>query len=49
MTTRIHDLEQGDLDDPTGLDDPIQPLVTAMLKELGEDPGRDGLRRPRNG
>jgi GTP cyclohydrolase IA len=26
-------------------DDPIQPLVTTMLKELGEDPGRDGLER----
>jgi len=25
--------------------DPIQPLVTTMLKELGEDPGRDGLER----
>jgi GTP cyclohydrolase IA len=25
--------------------DPIQSLVTAMLKELGEDPGRDGLER----
>ncbi len=25
--------------------DPIEPLVTAMLKELGEDPGRDGLER----
>ena len=45
MTTRIHDLEHGEVDDPTGLDDPIQPLVTAMLKELGEDPGRDGLQK----
>ena len=25
--------------------DPIEPLVTTMLKELGEDPGRDGLER----
>ena len=25
--------------------DPIEPLVTTMLKELGEDPGRDGLDR----
>ncbi len=25
--------------------DPLQPLVTAMLKELGEDPGRDGLEK----
>jgi len=25
--------------------DPIQPLITTMLKELGEDPGRDGLER----
>jgi GTP cyclohydrolase I len=25
--------------------DPIEPLVEAMLKELGEDPGRDGLLR----
>ncbi|MDH3213038.1 MAG: GTP cyclohydrolase I FolE [Myxococcales bacterium] len=24
-------------------DDPIEPIVAAMLKELGEDPGRDGL------
>ncbi len=23
--------------------DPIEPLVSSMLKELGEDPGRDGL------
>jgi GTP cyclohydrolase I len=23
--------------------DPIEPIVAAMLKELGEDPGRDGL------
>ena len=25
--------------------DPIQPLISTMLKELGEDPGRDGLER----
>ena len=25
--------------------DPIEPLITTMLKELGEDPGRDGLER----
>ena len=25
--------------------DPIEPLVTTMLKELGEDPGRNGLER----
>ena len=25
--------------------DPLMPLVESMLKELGEDPGRDGLRR----
>jgi GTP cyclohydrolase I len=25
--------------------DPIQPLITGLLKELGEDPGRDGLER----
>ena len=25
--------------------DPIEPLVTAMLKELGDDPGRTGLER----
>jgi GTP cyclohydrolase IA len=31
-------------DTPDG-NDPIQSLVTAMLKELGEDPGRDGLER----
>ena len=23
--------------------DPIEPLVEGMLKELGEEPGRDGL------
>ncbi len=27
------------------LDDPIEPLVTGLLKELGEDPGREGLVR----
>jgi GTP cyclohydrolase I len=26
-------------------DDPIEPLITTLLKELGEDPGRDGLER----
>ena len=25
--------------------DPIEPLVTSLLKEIGEDPGRDGLER----
>jgi GTP cyclohydrolase I len=25
--------------------DPIEPLITAMLKELGDDPGRSGLER----
>ena len=25
------------------IDDPIEPIITSMLKELGEDPGRDGL------
>ncbi|MGH0032153.1 MAG: GTP cyclohydrolase I FolE [Myxococcota bacterium] len=25
--------------------DPLRPLVASMLKELGEDPGRDGLQR----
>jgi GTP cyclohydrolase IA len=29
----------------TDTPDPIEPLVTTMLKELGEDPGRDGLER----
>jgi GTP cyclohydrolase I len=29
-------------DDPIK-DDPLSPLVESMLKELGEDPGRDGL------
>ena len=24
-------------------DDPIEPIITSMLKELGEDPGRNGL------
>ena len=27
------------------LEDPIEPLVTSLLKELGEDPGRNGLAR----
>ena len=27
------------------MDDPIEGLVRSMLKELGEDPGRDGLQR----
>ncbi len=27
------------------MNDPIEGLVTALLKELGEDPGRDGLER----
>jgi GTP cyclohydrolase I len=26
-------------------DDTIEPLITTLLKELGEDPGRDGLER----
>jgi GTP cyclohydrolase I len=25
------------------IDDPIEPIITSMLKELGEDPGRNGL------
>ena len=25
--------------------DPIEPLIAALLKELGEEPGRDGLQR----
>ena len=25
--------------------DPIEPLVTSLLKEVGEDPGRSGLER----
>ncbi len=29
----------------TDENDPIQPLVESLLKELGEDPGRDGLQR----
>ncbi len=29
----------------SGPGDPIEGLVTALLKELGEDPGRDGLER----
>jgi len=27
------------------VEDPIEGLITSMLKELGEDPGRDGLER----
>ena len=42
--TRIEDLE-GDAVDAGELDDPIQPLVTSILKELGEDPGRNGLQK----
>ena len=34
-----------DLDDPDEMDDPIEGLVRSMLKELGEDSGRDGLVR----
>ncbi len=33
--TRIEDLE-GDTVDESGLDDPIQPLVTSMLKDPHE-------------
>ena len=33
------------MSDPSDTPDPIEPLVTAMLKELGEDPGRNGLER----
>lgn len=29
----------------TDTPDPIEPLITTLLKELGEDPGRDGLDR----
>ncbi len=29
----------------TDVDDPIEPLITTLLKELGEDPGRNGLER----
>ncbi len=29
----------------TDADDPIEPLITTLLKELGEDPGRNGLER----
>jgi len=32
-------------DDNDNDNDPLGPLVEAMLKELGEDPGRDGLQR----
>ena len=27
------------------MNDPIEGMVTALLKELGEDPGREGLER----
>ena len=30
------------MSDPT---DSLEPLVASMLKELGEEPGRDGLMR----
>jgi GTP cyclohydrolase IA len=33
------------MSDPHDTPDPIQPLITTLLKELGEDPGRDGLER----
>jgi GTP cyclohydrolase I len=33
------------MSDPQDAPDPIQPLITTLLKELGEDPGRDGLER----
>ena len=29
----------------TDTPDPIEPLITALLKELGEEPGREGLER----
>ena len=29
----------------TELPDPMEPLITTMLKEIGEDPGRKGLER----
>ena len=31
--------------DPPGSSDPIESLIHALLKELGQDPGRDGLLR----
>ena len=31
------------MSDASDSPDPIEPLVSSMLKELGEDPGRDGL------
>ncbi len=31
------------MSDPS--DDPIEPLVSSILKEIGEDPGRNGLER----
>ena len=33
------------MSDPQDAPDPIQPLITTLLKELGEDAGRDGLER----
>jgi GTP cyclohydrolase IA len=33
------------MSEPQDTPDPIQPLITTLLKELGEDPGRDGLER----
>ena len=27
------------------MSDPIEPLITTLLKEIGEDPGREGLER----
>ncbi len=29
----------------TDIPDPVEPLITALLKEIGEDPGRKGLER----
>ena len=29
----------------TDTPDPIEPLITRLLKELGEEPGRSGLER----
>ncbi len=31
--------------DPSGCSDPIESLIHSLLKELGQDPGRDGLVR----
>ncbi len=33
------------MSEPQNENDPLMPLVESMLKELGEDPGRDGLER----